>query len=187
MTALLRRLRRAPEQALHQLRRRRARAALRARPAARLLVVCHGNQCRSPFAAALLARALASRGVQVESGGFVSPGRAPPPEAVAAAARRGVDLSHHRSRVLTAAVVRAVDLIVVMDAGQRRAVCDRFGCLPHRVIVLGDLDPREIEQRAIPDPIHRDAAAFEESYARIERCMAELTRALDPPRTASRA
>jgi len=98
-----------------------------------VLVVCHGNLCRSSFAAGLLRSWLSSRGVRVESAGFVQPARPSPPEAVAAAARYGVDLSAHRSEL---SVARAADLIVVMDPGQRRRVCDRVGRSEHDVLVL---------------------------------------------------
>ena len=55
MAELLRGLRRVPSRVLHPLRRQRALRALRGRrrPAS-VLVICHGNVCRSPFAAALL-------------------------------------------------------------------------------------------------------------------------------------
>src|ERR1051325_10232042 len=60
MTELLRRVRRTPERLLHPLRRRKALEALRARPRPqRVLVLCHGNICRSPVAGLLLAQGLA--------------------------------------------------------------------------------------------------------------------------------
>lgn len=175
VAGLLTRVRRTPDRLLHPFRRRKALDALRRRPRPRmLLVVCHGNICRSPFAAALLRRALGPRGVRVESAGFVGPDRAAPPNAVVVAARRGVDLSDHRSRLLTADVVGAADLLVVMEAQQGRAVCDRFGRWPRDVIVLGDLDPGPIETRTIQDPIEQGPDVFEASYARIERCVRQL-------------
>lgn len=163
---------------LHPLRRRAALRRLgRARPAA-LLVACHGNICRSPFAAGLLRRELREHGTRVESAGFVGPDRPPPAEALAAAARRGVDLSSHRSCLLVAPLVRPADRIVVMEPAQRRAVCDRFGRQARDVVVLGDLDPEPIETRGIRDPVNGPAEAFEECYARIERCVRELARAI---------
>ena len=55
VAGLLTRVRHTPERLLHPLRRRRAAEALRRRPRpASVLVVCHGNICRSPFAAAAL-------------------------------------------------------------------------------------------------------------------------------------
>src|SRR6185312_12256998 len=100
-----------------------------------ILAVCYGNICRSPMAAALFGRALA--GVDIASAGFIGPGRPSPREAVAAAANAGVDLSDHRSRLLTPDLVRWADLVVVMDAVQQRRVVERFGRSWRDVIVLG--------------------------------------------------
>jgi protein-tyrosine phosphatase len=172
-------LRGAPDRLLHPLRRRRALAALRTRPTpVAVLVVCHGNICRSPFAAALLRRSLSQNAVWVDSAGFIGPGRPSPAEAVAAAAHYRVDLSTHRSDLLTADRAHAADLIVVMDAAQRREICDRFGRTVRDVLVLGDLDPQAIDTRTIRDPVNQPRAVFEEAYARIERCVRALERAI---------
>jgi protein-tyrosine-phosphatase len=177
-SSFLTRLRGAPDQLLHPLRRRRALAAIRRRPPpVSVLVVCHGNICRSPFAAVRLAAYLAPTGVRVGSAGFIGPNRACPPEAVVAAARRGVDLAAHRSQLLTAETARRADLIVVMDPAQGRAIRDRFGRL-RRDIVLGDLDPAPLARRTIQDPVDQCLEVFEQSYARIERCVVELVQAL---------
>jgi protein-tyrosine phosphatase len=141
--------------------------------------VCHGNICRSPFAAARLAGYLAPAGVRVGSAGFIGPNRACPPEAVTAAARRGVDLAAHRSHLLTADAARRADLIVVMDPAQARAIRDRFGRLLRDIVVLGDLDPAALARRTIQDPVDQSLEVFEQSYARIERCVAELVQVLD--------
>jgi protein-tyrosine-phosphatase len=175
----LTRLRGAPDRLLHPLHRGRTLAALRRRPPpVSVLVVCHGNICRSPFAAARLAGYLAPAGVRVGSAGFIGPSRACPPEAVMAAARRGVDLAAHRSQLLTAATARRADLIVVMDPAQGRAIRDRFGRVLRDIVVLGDLDPAPLARRAIQDPVDQCLEVFEQSYARIERCVVELVQAL---------
>jgi len=181
-------LRHAPDRLLHRLRRRAAKRALRERRWPRtILVVCHGNICRSPFAAGLLARALGSRGTLVASAGFVGPGRAAPAEGSIAAARRGIDLSGHRSQLLTPVLAAEAQVIVVMDARQQRMVCERFGRAPSDVIVLGDVDPEAIVTRAIYDPVEQPLRAFEESYARIERCVEAFLSALRLPAPMSRA
>lgn len=177
----MRELRHTPDRLLHRLRRGATLRALRAQQQPRtILVVCHGNICRSPFAAGLLARALGPLGTLVASAGFVGPGRGTPAEGTIAAARRGVDLSPHRSQLLTPALVAAAHLIVVMDVQQQRRVCERFGRVPGDVIVLGDLDPQPIATRAIHDPVDQPLEAFEESYARIERCVDALVAELAP-------
>ena len=163
---------------VHPLWRRVARTALRGRTPRSMLVVCYGNICRSPMAAALFRRALAGTGIEIGSAGFIGPGRGSPPEAVAVAAGAGVDLSGHRSRLLTPDLVRWADLIVVMDAAQQRRVVERFGRSWRDVIVLGDLDPAPIDGRTIRDPVNQTADVFEQCYARIERCVREFTRLL---------
>ncbi len=174
-----RRLRDAPDRLLHPVRRRAARRALLAHGRLRsVLVVCHGNICRSPFAAGLLARALGPAGTLVSSAGVVGPGRAAPAEGVIAAAHRGVDLSSHRSQLLTPVLAAEAQLIIVMDARQQRMVCERFGRAACDVIILGDLDPEAIVTRAIHDPVEQPLEAFEKSYARIDRCVEALVAAL---------
>jgi protein-tyrosine phosphatase len=179
MHDLLLRVRRTPEWLLHPLRRRKALAALRGRRRPKtLLAVCHGNICRSPVAAALLGRELAAFGIEVHSAGFIGPNRPPPAEAVAAAECHGVDLSNHRSRLATADLVRAADLIVVVDPTQRRLVCERYGRRPTDVIVLGDFDPAPVETRTIRDPVTESREVFDQVYERIARCVRELGRVL---------
>jgi protein-tyrosine-phosphatase len=123
--------------------------------------------------------------VRVESAGFIGPGRSCPPEAVTAAALRGVDLSAHRSALLMADLARSADLILVMDELQGCAIRERFGRAPSDIVVLGDLDPATTATRGILDPVEQDLAVFVESYARIERCVAALGAALALPRRSS--
>jgi protein-tyrosine phosphatase len=182
MHDVLLRMGRTRERLLHLLRRRKTLEVLRgsARPDS-VLVVCHGNICRSPFAAALLRQALGPLGVRVDSAGFVRPHCPTPPEAVAAAARHGVDLADHRSRLLTPDLARAADVIVVMDPLQQREVQQRFGRPARDLVVLGDLDPappQGVGLRTIRDPIGQGRDGFETSYARIARCVAALVSVL---------
>jgi len=171
-----------PDRLLHRSRRRAALGALRARrPPACVLVLCNGNIFRSPFAAAVLQRELNLRGagsMRVASAGFAAHGRPSPPHAIAAAARHGIDLAGHTSQLVVAPVARAADLIVVMEELQRRSFCERFGRATRDVLLLGDLDPMPVMSRAIEDPVEQDPEVCERVYARIERCVGELGRAL---------
>ena len=189
LSAVLRRVARETrtrwDRRLHPRRRRRALALLRRPPAPKVvLFVCHGNICRSPFAAAVLRAELGER-LRVESAGFVGPGRPTPAVGVAAAAEHGIDLTAHRSRLLTPHVVRSADLVVAMDARQAR-LCKRYG-RGVRVLVLGDLDPGPVRERQVPDPIGGDADTFRACYARIWRCVLTLAEALREARRVSDA
>lgn len=176
-------IRHLPDAMLHATRRSEARRRIAAaRPVGSVLILCHGNICRSPFAELWLRgimRASATSTVAVSSAGFVGPGRQPPKEAIAVAARRGLDVSGHRSTLLTQPALDAAELVVVMTAGQARALRTRFRPSRGVVLVLGDLDPRPIGRRTIRDPWGCDESVFDASFERIERCLQELKGVLE--------
>jgi protein-tyrosine-phosphatase len=71
----------------------------------KVLFLCRGNTCRSPFAEGLARRLAAERGLDVEfesAGEKARDGDRCPPDAVAVAKEYGVDLSTHEARRLTA-------------------------------------------------------------------------------------
>lgn len=180
-TAVARELRHLPDQLLHSRRRARALASLAKRSPHSVLFVCHGNVCRSPFAAAALSSSLEtvdSELMAIGSAGFIGPDRSPPPEALAAARRLGQEISTHRSRLVTSENLRAADLIVVMAPNQARGIRNRVRETPTQVVVLGDLDPLPIRRRTILDPWSGSATEFDLSYGRISRCVAELVRVM---------
>lgn len=164
---------------LHGRRRRAAQLELQTFRPRSILFVCHGNICRSPFAAGAFLRACprhVSQSITVASAGFIGPDRGPPSKALAASARLGIDISDHRSTLVTRALLSAADLVVVMSAEQARGIRARLRSNPARVLVLGDLDPLPIARRAISDPWGGPDSAFDASYDRIDRCVRELSR-----------
>ncbi len=176
MERVWQRLRHAPEQALHPVRRRRAIEENRGRIPEAVLFVCQGNICRSPFAAGLFEKIAATTlptQPSVASAGFSGPGRGAPSQAIAAAAQRGVDLSSHVSHLVTSRAVRSGALVVTMSADQARLV-RRVANRAVWVVVLGDLDPEPISTRSILDPWGGTGETFEESYSRIDRCIWQL-------------
>jgi protein-tyrosine phosphatase len=66
------------------------------------------------MAQAMLSARLAPRGVTapVNSAGMLSGGRRPPPEVTSVMAAKGIDVTGHRSRTVTAADLAAADLIL---------------------------------------------------------------------------
>ena len=112
--------------------------------------------------------------VSVQSAGFIGPGRSSPLDALKVAEERRVDLSTHESKVLTRGMAGSHGLIVVMEPGQRAAIRRQFGKQHAAILVLGDLDPEESTLRRIRDPWGRPFGAFQDSFARIDRCLVEL-------------
>src|SRR3569832_1698961 len=92
----------------------------------RILFVCMGNICRSPSAEGVFRRALKTRApnlqVEIDSAGTheYHVGSAPDRRAVAAAARRGIDLSSLRARHVSDADFERFDLIIAMDEDNLR-------------------------------------------------------------------
>jgi len=98
---------------------------------------------------------------------------------VDAAKRHAVNLSNHRSRPVTVDGVRTADLIVVMDASQRRQICERFGRRPRDVVVLATSTRPPVEARTIRDPVDQTATCSIQVYERIARCVREFGSVLD--------
>jgi protein-tyrosine phosphatase len=147
-------------------------------------VICHGNICRSPYLAALLQRALPE--IEVTSAGLIAPGRSAPDHAMTVARRRGLDLSSHRSRVVTREMIANVDVVIVMEPGQASHVVRQFSLPLQRVLVAGDLDPTSVGSRSIRDPFLQPIEVFEGSYARLDRCAAVIAQTLARLRSADR-
>ena len=143
-------------------------------PAARVLVVCHGNIYRSPLVAVRL-RELLGPGRVITSAGFHPKGDRPSPaEHIEMSARLGVDLSQHRSRVVSDEDFAAADLIVLMD--QRNWVSlQRAGADESKYVWLGAMGPNPME---IPDPYGLDAALAEAIVKRLLLCTEELAKRL---------
>jgi protein-tyrosine phosphatase len=99
-----------------------------------VLLLCTANSCRSVMAEALLSGRLAKLGalVQVGSAGTIGLNTPPPPEAAAALAARGRDVSGHRSRPVSAADLTDADLILGMTREHVR----------HAVVLLPAAWPR---------------------------------------------
>src|SRR5438552_10595722 len=124
----------------------------------RILLVCTGNICRGPRAAALRQRALAQRGIdglEVASAGTGAWDGAPVSEgAYLVGLERGLDLSSHRARLLTRELVEEADLILTM-ARHHRARVDELGG-EGRVFVLGEYAGREGSEVEVSDPFGGD-------------------------------
>ncbi len=143
--------------------RRRARAALH--DARTILFVCKGNICRSPFAEHLARRRIAA-GRTILSAGYVPPqGRRPPEGALAAATSWGLDLTPHRSRLLTEAMIRDADAIFVFDADNAERLAEDFRLVGRRIHFLAALLPGG--PLYIEDPWGGTPEDFEACYRRI--------------------
>ena len=101
----------------------------------RLVFVCTGNVCRSPYAEA---RARASGVPAVSAAVRGSAGAPADAQAVAAARAAGADLTAHRSQTVDELELKRGDLLVAMEPWQADALAARFaGRTGVQVTLLG--------------------------------------------------
>lgn len=137
----------------------------------RVIFVCSGNLCRSPYAEA---RARAAGLDAVSYGLAAGTGDHSPVVAVRVAARRGLSLVEHRSRPLVAGAVGPRDLILVMEPGMGRRCRSIPGVAPAHVALLGMYSGRGSATPYIPDPFGLTEEVFDLSFALIDRCIERL-------------
>jgi len=155
-------------------------------PIFRVLLVCTGNTCRSPMAAGALRQALGTdvERILAESAGTAAWEGQPATEpSLRVAAHAGVDLGSHRSRRVTPAMVRAADLVLVMERGHVGAV-RALGADPDRTHVLSEWPAPGEPELEISDPFGASTEAYEECWRRIQH---HLERVLPVLRETSRA
>ena len=150
----------------------------------RVLFVCLGNICRSPTAEAVF-RELARReapgmAVEVDSAGTHAyhAGSAPDERAVAAAHRRGFDMTALRARVVMPADFERFDLVLAMDEQNYRQLRHMAPeAQRERVRLLLDFAPH-LQRREVPDPYYGGATGFEEVLDLVEEAARGLLAAL---------
>ena len=136
----------------------------------RLLFVCTGNTCRSPMAAALARRLADERGLAdlvIESAGTgAHDGTTASDGALLVAMEHGSDLSRHRARTLTAAMVAEADLVLTMGERHLARVRELGGAgKSWRLTDFGAPDGRG---RDVGDPFGGDLATYRATYDELE-------------------
>lgn len=132
-------------------------------PARRILVVCLGNWCRSPMAAAAITRHGGSR-VDVKSAGLAGKhaGKPAHPAMITAAAGLGYDLVGHQAQQVSGELLGWADVILAMDSSVMNGLRDLLG---------GHDEPRlrlYLPGQDVPDPLGHGEDVFAECAAMIE-------------------
>jgi protein-tyrosine phosphatase len=142
----------------------------------RLVIACSGNICRSPYAelrARQLGLAAVSFGLRSRTGSQADPA------AVANAARRGVDLTLHRSRSLDTMMLRSSDLLVAMEPSQAQRLTAFAGAAAAQLTLQGLWS--SAARPYVPDPYGKDDDCFQYSYALIDSSLQRMRTMIHGP------
>ena len=131
-----------------------------------ILLVCIGNICRSPVAAALLKQHFPDKDIR-SAGISALVGMPANATAQDIAFAQGLDLSSHRARQITESMCSEADLILVMESDQQRELAARFPLARGKIRCLGEASDGSLFE--IADPYRRPREAFEQAHAAIQR------------------
>ena len=139
-----------------------------------VLMVCTGNICRSPMAAGLLKHYLSAdlkERIEVSSAGtHALHGHQAQEQAVAAMARLGIDIGHHRARQITREIARTADLTLVMEAAHVGMIKRLMGWGKNKPRLISEFNP-ERSAHDIEDPYGLPREAYDECIRTLRPCI----------------
>jgi protein-tyrosine-phosphatase len=140
-----------------------------------LLFVCSGNTCRSAMAEALARKIAKRRGIEdlsVSSAGTNAWDNATATdEALLVGMERDIDLTGHRARKLTSAIVSEADLIFVMTPAHLEQVVQLGG--RGKVHVINEYASK-VQNGGIADPYGGDLEAYRQTADMLEQELEKL-------------
>ena len=150
----------------------------------KILFVCTGNSCRSVMAEGLLKQLVSSRpDVQVASAGISAvDGYPATQETVHAMRGLGVDVSRHKSRRLTDAMVHEADKIFVMEMAHRDWILNLAPGAAHKVALLTEYADDEGYVKKfmdVPDPIRMSDNFYKNVLTVIQTCVRNIAARID--------
>jgi len=143
-----------------------------------IMFVCTGNTCRSPMAHGILQSMIDSENIEpaevISTGTGTLDGYPVSLNSTAAAAKDGVDISHHHSLALTPELIKGSDLILTMAYQHLFGVISMYPEADGKVFMLKAFpDSEPSPELSVHDPIGTDFENYQNTYNEIK---AELVR-----------
>jgi protein-tyrosine phosphatase len=143
----------------------------------RLIFVCKGNICRSPYAEA---KARATGLTAISFGLEVGNGTSADTNAIKIATQHGIDLTLHRPRSIASIAIKEYDLLLAMEPWHARKLLELYGETQVQVSLVGLWShPRRPH---IEDPYGLSEQYFSECFAVIDDAIREISIRLEDVR-----
>jgi len=143
----------------------------------KILFVCTGNTCRSPFAAAYMRKLCSEKGInnlEILSAGISTIDGLPASQnAIMAAEEFGVDLSSHNSKALTETLLNTAELIICMAESHRNAVLRFSQISPEKVKLLLEFSNKH-RKGDIADPFGGNIEIYRNCFLQIASAVDNL-------------
>jgi protein-tyrosine phosphatase len=149
--------------------------------AAKIIMVCLGNICRSPLAEGILQSKLPKDKFHVDSagtGGWHS-GELPDSRSMKIASKYGIDISYQRARQFKIEDFHTFDYIYVMDQSNYKNVMQ---LAPDEIVkakvklILDEITPNK--KTDVPDPYYGGQADFEHVFQLLDEACEQIAKRL---------
>ena len=140
-----------------------------------VLFICTANICRSPMAAALMRARLRNEQPdwwdwRVDSAGtWALDGETAAKNSRQVMFERGLDITNHRAKTVTEAMLKEYDLILTMEPGQKEALRIEYPSLARRVFLLDEMGGGTL---AVDDPYGGPLVGYRKTAETIDQMLA---------------
>ena len=143
----------------------------------KIMFVCEGNTCRSPMAEALLRKRLQDEGiddVEVSSAGIWASNASKPSELAVLVVKDlfSIDISGHRSSILTLGKVQKSDLVLTMTQEETEFLRRIFPREKDKIFNIGEYITGKIVD--VRDPFGRQESVYRDVACTLDTLIGDL-------------